>query len=58
MGQVRVVGSTHGHRLVGDGSLVEAGNRFLEHLGMRGFSPATVRAYALKRPGSGRGSNL
>lgn len=46
MGQVRVVGSTHGHRLDGDGSLVEAGNRFLEHLVVRGFSPATVRAYA------------
>ena len=35
-----------GHRLVGAGPVVEAGNRFLEHLIMRRFSPATVRAYA------------
>jgi hypothetical protein len=27
-------------------SLVEAGNRFLGHLVVRGFSPAMVRAYA------------
>jgi len=46
MAQVRVVGSLRGHRLEGAGSVVEAGNRFLEHLGVRGFSPATVRAYA------------
>jgi integrase/recombinase XerC len=46
MGQVRVLGSTHGHRLDGDVSLVEAGNRFLGHLVVRGFSPAMVRAYA------------
>ncbi len=43
---VRVVGSSQGHRLVGDGAVVEAGNRFLEHLVVRAFSPATVRAYA------------
>jgi site-specific recombinase XerD len=30
----------------GDGSVIEAGNAFLEHLQVRGFSPATVRAYA------------
>jgi integrase/recombinase XerC len=43
---VRVVGSSQSHRLVGDGRVVEAGNRFLDHLVVRGFSPATVRAYA------------
>jgi site-specific recombinase XerD len=43
---VRVVGSSKGHRLDGDGLAVVAGNRFLDHLGVRGFSPATVRAYA------------
>jgi integrase/recombinase XerC len=46
MAPVRVVGSREGHRLVGDGPVVGAGNRFLEHLGLRAFSPATVRAYA------------
>jgi site-specific recombinase XerD len=43
---VRVVGSSAGHRLVGDGPVVAAGNRFLDHLAVRAFSPATVRAYA------------
>jgi site-specific recombinase XerD len=43
---VRVVGSSQGHRLDGDGPVVAAGNRFLEHLVVRRFSPATVRAYA------------
>jgi integrase/recombinase XerC len=46
MTRVRVVGSPHGHRLGGDGPVVEAANGFLEHLGVRAFSPATVRAYA------------
>jgi site-specific recombinase XerD len=46
MAQVRVAGSLGGHRLVGDGRVVGAGNRFLDHLRVRGFSPATVRAYA------------
>ena len=35
-----------GHRLVGDGSLVEFANRWLGHLEGRQFSPATVRSYA------------
>ena len=43
---VRVVRSSQGHRLVGDGPVVEAGNRFLDPVVVRGFSPATVRAYA------------
>ncbi len=47
MANVGVVGSPGGgHRLGGDGPVVGAGNRFLEHLAVRGFSPATVRAYA------------
>lgn len=46
MARVRVVGSREGHRLVGDGPVVGAGNRFLQHLVVRAFSPATVRAYA------------
>jgi integrase/recombinase XerC len=46
MAKVRVVGSGQGHRLSGDGPVIEAGNAFLEHLHVRGFSPATVRAYA------------
>lgn len=35
-----------GHRLHGAGGDVELVNRFLAHLTARGFSPATVRAYA------------
>jgi hypothetical protein len=46
MGQVRVVRSAQGHCLDGDVMVVRAGNRFLEHLLVRRFSPATVRAYA------------
>lgn len=34
------------HRLVGDAGLVEIGNRWLAHLEVRQFSPATVRGYA------------
>lgn len=41
-----VVHQDDGHRLDGDGLVVEVGNRFLGHLGSRGFSPATVRGYA------------
>ena len=43
VGVTRVDG---GHRLVGEGSLVEFANRWLGHLEVRQFSPATVRAYA------------
>ena len=46
MTRVRVVGSPGEHRLSGDGAVVERGNEFLHHLCVRGFSPATVRAYA------------
>ncbi len=46
MATVRVVASAGGHRLEGAGSVVDPGNRFLDHLVVRGFSPATVRAYA------------
>ena len=46
MRPVRVVKFGPGHRLVGAGPVVEVGNRFLEHLIMRRFSPAAVRAYA------------
>jgi site-specific recombinase XerD len=35
-----------GHCLDGEGPTVSAVNRFLEHLEVRSFSPATVRAYA------------
>lgn len=43
---VPVVCTQQGHRLGGGGPTGDAANRFLEHLGVRGFSPATVRAYA------------
>jgi site-specific recombinase XerD len=35
-----------GHRLVGAGPITDEANRFLAHLGARGFSPGTVRGYA------------
>jgi integrase/recombinase XerC len=43
---VAVASTRQGHRLGGADPTVDAANRFLEHLGVRGFSPATVRAYA------------
>lgn len=46
MAHVGVVGSPGGHHLTGNGPVVGAGNRFLDHLMVRGYSPATVRAYA------------
>ena len=42
----RVVRSGGGWELVDAEPLTELGNRFLVHLGSRGFSPATVRGYA------------
>jgi integrase/recombinase XerC len=41
-----VVRSTRGHRLTGGGSTPDAVNRFLDHLDVRSYSPATIRAYA------------
>ena len=41
-----VVRSGSSHRLVGESPMAEAANRFLEHLEVRRYSPATVRAYA------------
>jgi len=43
---VRVVHEAGGHCLVGDSVELAWVNAFLAHLGVRGFSPATVRAYA------------
>ena len=40
-----VVPSSSGHRLSGDAGDVGTANRFLEHLSVRNFSPATRRAY-------------
>lgn len=42
-----VVRSDDGWRLDGSWPDLEAVNRFLAHLGVRGFAAATVRAYAL-----------
>ena len=42
----RVVRGDGGHRLSGGSVEDELVNRFLDHLVVRGFSPATVRAYA------------
>lgn len=44
--ELRVVPMDRGHRLAGSGPDVALANRFLKHLGTRGFSAATVRAYA------------
>jgi integrase/recombinase XerC len=43
---VQVVAGVRGHRLAGGGDDVGLVNRFLEHLSVRGFAAATVRAYA------------
>ena len=43
---VAVAHTEEGHRLVGAGATIEAANAFVAHLGTRGYSPATVRAYA------------
>jgi integrase/recombinase XerC len=44
--QLAVIRVGHRHRLDGDGSLIELGNRFLAHLEIRGFAAGTVRGYA------------
>ncbi|MGH9189866.1 MAG: tyrosine-type recombinase/integrase [Acidimicrobiales bacterium] len=41
-----VVHREEGHRLDGDGPATGLANRYLAHLGTRGFSPATARGYA------------
>jgi len=43
---MKVCQTRQGHRLDGGGSDVELANRFLHHLAVRGFAPATVRTYA------------
>ena len=43
---VRVVFDDGVHLLDGAGVEVELANRFLAHLSVRGFAPATRRAYA------------
>ena len=43
---VRVVFDGGGHVLEGSGAEVALANRFLAHLTVRGFAPATRRAYA------------
>ena len=43
---VRVERTAQGHRLAGQGATVDAADTLLGHLGTRGYSPATVRAYA------------
>ena len=43
---VQIECTAQGHRLVGESGTVEAANAFLGHLVARGYSPATVRAYA------------
>ena len=42
---ISVVRTEEGHRLSG-GPVEELANRYLAHLSVRGFSPATVRDYA------------
>ena len=51
---VRVVLTGDGHRLDGDDPVTVVANRYLAHLGSRGFSPATVRAYAFDLLNFGR----
>src|SRR5680860_719951 len=43
---VGVARTGEGHRLSGEDETAEAANAFLGHLAVRGYSPATVRAYA------------
>ena len=52
--RVRVIGG--GYRLAGDDPFAVVVNRFLEHLVVRNFSPATVRTYAFDLPTSSSSS--
>lgn len=60
---LKVVRSSYGHRLDGGGPFGELANRYLAHLGARGFSPGSVRGYAYDllnfgRFLAGRGASL
>lgn len=44
--ELRVVQTDGGHRLDDGGSFGDLANRYLSHLGARGFAPASVRGYA------------
>lgn len=52
--ELAAVPTEEGHRLSGGDVLVELANRYLAHLGSRGFSAATVRAYAFDLLNFGR----
>jgi hypothetical protein len=47
VGRLVVARRDGSHRLGGSWADVELANAFLAHLEVRGFSPATVRAYAM-----------
>jgi len=53
-GSLAVVRLEGSHRLEGSWTDVEMANSFLTHLEARGFSPATVRAYAFDLLNFGR----
>ncbi len=53
-GPLVVVRPEGSHRLEGSWADVEMANAFLTHLEVRGFSPATVRAYAFDLLNFGR----
>ncbi len=54
VGRLVVVRPDGSHRLEGSWADVEMANAFLAHLEVRGFSPATVRAYAFDLLNFGR----
>ena len=54
LGRLVVVRRDGSHRLEGSWTDVEMANGFLAHLEVRGFSPATVRAYAFDLLNFGR----
>lgn len=51
---LRVVVTSDGHRLSGDGSFCDLANAYLAHLRARNFASATVRAYAFDLLNFGR----